>query len=395
MQKLRTATILFISWVVYFFSYLVPRNKRIWVFVGWHKTKNRETFADNSKYLFLHVANVREDIRAIWIARDKRMSRILQKQGYESYDVHSLRGVYYSLRAGYTIIDALMQLHNWRLSGRSKTIQLWHADGIKKLRRSSAWSLKKLPQILFSPSLYKRFHFFIASSPYIAENFVCPSFDVPKDKVHITGLPRYDVFFGPIPGAQIDIHLELQEKLDGLRTTHPKKIILYAPTFRREKTSDSQLDHIRFDELNEFLAEKEYVLFVSLHPKFAASQWLRNDFSNIYFINPDFDKYPLLPRFDMVITDYSSICLEFLLLDKPAIFYVYDFEEYKKNPGIPEEFWNLVPGPRVKTFDELCQALEAPDTLATERERVRNILFTFNKGGASAAVAQKILREIN
>ena len=128
MKRLWSGVLLFISWVVYLVSFLAPRNKRLWVFVGWHKSRERETFADNSKYLFLHVANTRKDVRAIWMAEDDKMRDILRSKGYESYNIHSLAGAYHSLRAGYTIIDALMRLPNWRYSGRSKTIQLWPAD---------------------------------------------------------------------------------------------------------------------------------------------------------------------------------------------------------------------------------------------------------------------------
>lgn len=395
MQKAKTVLIIALGWVIYFFSHLMPRDKKLWVFVGWHKTKDRETFADNSKYLFLHVANTKKNIRAIWLARDSKMSGILQSHGYESYDIHSLKGVYYALRAGCTVIDALMQLRNWRYSGGSITIQLWHADGIKKLDRSSAWSFSKLPRILFSPSLYKRFRFFIASSPYIAENFICPSFGASMDEVRITGLPRYDAFFRNIPGAEIDLHTELERHLKALRSKNIEKILFYSPTFRRGKGPDSSLAQLDLPRFNAFLLTKNYHLIISSHPKFSASDWLpSHTFSNISFSNPDYDKFLLLHYFDAIITDYSSMCLEFLLLDKPTIFFVYDLEEYRKNPGLPEEFWGMVPGPRVKTFEELLQAIEAPDTLADERKRVRDILFTFTKGRAAEAVACSIEQEI-
>jgi CDP-glycerol glycerophosphotransferase (TagB/SpsB family) len=377
MQKILTGAILLLSYAVYPFSFLFPRDKRVWAFVGWHKNKEREIFSDNSKYLFLHVANTRKDIRAIWIADDDKLARILRKRGYESYSITSLKGIYYSLRAGWTIIDAVIQLHNWRYSGGSSMIQLWHADGLKNLELDG-----------------RGFRFFIASSPYIAKHFMAPSFGAPLERVRITGLPRYDIFFKNISGAEIDQHTELEEKLDAVKTKDPKKVIFYAPTFRRGKSPKAQLDHLQLEKLNDFLLKQNYFLFISLHPKFASSDWASSDRSNIFFINPDFDKYPLLPRFDMVITDYSSTCLEFLLLDKPAIFYVYDFEEYKKDPGIPEEFWGLVPGPRVKTFEELLAALQAPDTLGAERKRVRDILFTFERGHCAEAVTREILKEI-
>jgi len=395
MRRMRTGGAIVTGWIIYFLSHFVPRSKRIWVFAGWHKNAERQIFSDNSKYLFLHVANTRNDVRAVWIGSDDKIVDILRTSGYESYSVHSLWGAFYSLRAGYTIIDALMQTEHWRYCGRSHVIQLWHADGLKTLHLGSTWSPKKYKEIIFSPGLFKKLHFCIASSPYIAEHFIGPSFEVPRQQIRITGLPRYDAFFEKIRGADIDLHTELKTKLDAVQASHPAKIIFYAPTFRRGRAASAQLDHLRLDEMNTFLVRNNFFLFVSLHPKFSASQWLQKNLSNLFFINPDFDKYPLLPRFDVVITDYSSMCLEFLLLDKPSIFYVYDFDEYRKAPGIPEEFWNLVPGPRVRTFEELLHALVAPDILAEERGRVRDILFTFEKGQSAELVTQSLLQEIS
>ena len=393
MEKIYTGTTILASWMIYFFSHLFPRSRKIWIFIGWHKNKDREIFADNSKYLFLHVAHTRKDIRAIWIGADDEIVEILNRNGYESYSVRTFWGAYYSLRAKYTIIDALMQIENWRYSGRSRVIQLWHADGLKTLHLGSVWSLEKYKEILLSPGLFKKSYFFIASSPYIAKHFISPSFDVPEQTIRITGLPRYDAFFNTVRGSEIDAHKELQEKLDAVKTKGARRIIFYAPTFRRGRTARTQLDHLKLQELNSFLAARNCFLFISLHPKFAASDWMQDALSQIVFINPDFDKYPLLPRFDIIITDYSSLCLEFLLLDKPSIFYVYDFDEYRKDPGIPEEFWNLVPGPRVQTFKELLKALDAPDTLQEERKRVRDILFTFERGRSSELVARYILKD--
>ena len=98
-----------------------------------------------------------------------------------------------------------------------------------------------------------------------------------------------------------------------------------------------------------------------------------------------------MPNFDLVITDYSSICLEFLLLDKPTIFYVYDLDDYRHNPGLPEEFWQLVPGPRVQNFDELLGTLDKPDQEAAARQRVRQILFEFKPGQAAQNAFQAII----
>ena len=395
--KIRTFVTLLISWILFPLSFLFPRSKKIWVFIGWQKNKDREIFADNSKYLFLHTSQHYPEIESIWIGQDQMMCNNLKKNGYKAYSIHSLAGVYYSLRAGYTIIDAVMRLPNWRYSGRSKTIQLWHADGIKKLAFTSKWTYSSFIKMILHPGSFKHFYFLIASSEYIRDNFVCPSFDVKKTKVRTTGLPRYDIFFNSVKDANIDVHTELSETLDHINQEKSEKIILYAPTFRRGKDLVEQLSPLNFKELNYFLNKKNYHLVVSLHPKFSTSNWIPEEqYSNIFFSNSGFDKYPLLSRFDLLISDYSSICIEFLLLNKPTIFYTYDIAEYRKNEGLAEKFWNHMPGSRVSTYQELVIALEA-DTkiLMAGTSIVREEIFQYRDGNSSERVTQEIRKDMD
>jgi CDP-glycerol glycerophosphotransferase (TagB/SpsB family) len=397
LNKANTVLGTLVSWIIFCLSFIVPRNKHTWIFIGWHKNPEREVFADNSKYVFLNVANNHKHIRAIWIGDDEKICKVLRSHGYTAYTVRSFWGAYYSLRARYTIIDALMQRSNWRYSGGSKTIQLWHADGIKTLTQTSSWAGKKFSEIFFSPGLLRSYSFLIASSDYIAKHFTAPSFDVSVSKVKITGLPRYDVFFGDVKNAEIDLHADLALKLTEIRKGNPKKIILYAPTFRRGRTLAEQLSPINYRNLNMFLKQHNYYFVVSLHPKFATGNWIPEAaYSNVIFSNPGFDQYPLLPQFDLVVTDYSSICIEFLLLNKPTIFYTYDIDTYRKNEGIAETFWNHMPGPRVSTYGALLDALSSDlTTHTTECESVRKEIFKYFDGNASERVTQEILNDIN
>jgi len=391
-QKLRRIIKVLLSWGVYFFSFSVSRNKKIWIFIGWRRGNQGEIFADNSKYIFLHVANTRKDIRAIWIGEDDRICDVLHANGYESYKISSREGIYYSLRAGYTFIDAFMRLRNWRYSGRSKVVQLWHGEGVKKTWRDDSHYRAKYNSII-SPNLFKNYHFLVASSECVSKHFVSPSFGVSKEKVCITGLPRYDVFFNEIPGSRIDINLALEWELKKIKLQNPKKIILYAPTFRRGMTEEDPLSAIRLSKLNEFFQKRRYFMVVSLHPKFSTKDWMpENTFTNISFVNPDYDTYPLLSNFDLLITDYSSLCMEFLLLEKPTIFFTYDIERYKKDPGLIENIWDLLPGPRVATLHDLLHALDAKiDNRQKDCKNAKEALFDFREGHSSQRVIKQIV----
>ena len=62
---------------------------------------------------------------------------------------------------------------------------------------------------------------------------------------------------------------------------------------------------------------------------------------------------------DIVITDYSSVCFEYSLLNKPMIFFAYDLEDYRSNlRGFYFDFLEEAPGPVVLTNDDLIDSIK-------------------------------------
>ena len=108
---------------IYGLSFITPRDKNIWLFGS---TFGRR-FTDNPRYLYMyvnHFSKVRfgaklpkneetatelekrlEKIRPIWISHNKETIKDLNNAGFEAYYYHSLKGVFYALRAGFYIFD--------------------------------------------------------------------------------------------------------------------------------------------------------------------------------------------------------------------------------------------------------------------------------------------------
>lgn len=62
---------------VYWFSFLIPRDKSIWLFGS---TFGRR-FADNPRYLYLYVSQHRDEfgVRPVWISHNKEIVDFLKK----------------------------------------------------------------------------------------------------------------------------------------------------------------------------------------------------------------------------------------------------------------------------------------------------------------------------
>ena len=86
--------------------------------------------------------------------------------------------------------------------------------------------------------------------------------------------------------------------------------------------------------------------------------------------------YTMLPAFDGLVTDVSSVWVDYLLLDKPMVFAFPDIQDYRDGRGLsiePYEDW--VPGPFVRDIDGLIAALadlvDGRDPMAGERQLAR------------------------
>lgn len=168
-----------IQYSLNFLSKFFPRNKRTWVFIGWHMKGKREIFADNTKYLFLHVSQNEPDIKAIWLAKDNNLVSTLRKRGYHAYHQKSILGIYYALRAGVTCIDAFLQPYNFQFSGGSKITQLLHGKGMKK----GGYNTKPI----------QKNDYIFTTSPFMTK--LIPSIFKKGSKVFETGFPRNDILF--------------------------------------------------------------------------------------------------------------------------------------------------------------------------------------------------------
>ena len=385
-NKVITLSKLLTAYTFHFLSCGFPRSKKVWVFIGWHTNVEREVFADNSKYLYLYTANQLPEVSAIWISHDRKLSKILSNNGYTAYYLYSLKGIFYSLRAEYTFVDAFMKLRNWQFSGRSKVIQLWHGKGMKKTGHDSNYSLKKYDQILF-PHLHQKFYKLIASSPYTVK-LMASTFKAKVEDILITGLPRNDILHSNISGSDIDSHQQLANQITDAKKNGCTKILFYAPTFRPD--GSNPLESFDFIKANEFLADKNWHLIVSLHPKFARKENVQiPSLSNISYVGAGYDIYPQLKDIDLLITDYSSLYVDFLQLSKPVVFYVFDILQYQSEMGLHEDFETLTPGPHPRTFNDLLEAINLP--ISSKYQVVKEYLHTYSDGESSTRVAKYFL----
>lgn len=235
-------------------------------------------------------------------------------------------------------------------------VQLWHGCGYKE--RISFGSCKR------------RYEYFTVVSDLYAKIFQ-KSFGLDPSQMLITGYPKADWLF------QKPAH-DYKEMLDFPKAN---KYIFWLPTFRTTCIKQlSQLDEYsdftetglpiviskeKLDELNDLLRKKDIVIIVKIHPFQDKNKMFVNSCSNIKLIdNEDLNKHDiminqLLTCADALVTDYSSVAIDYLLLNRPIAFTLDDLDEYTSSRGFFfDNIREWLPGKEVWTMEDLFDFIE-------------------------------------
>ncbi|MGE6850287.1 bifunctional glycosyltransferase/CDP-glycerol:glycerophosphate glycerophosphotransferase [Bacillus tropicus] len=272
-------------------------------------------------------------------------------------------------------------------------IDLWHGFPLKTMFYADPnYHNKNSISAFFKPLNY------LASYSHLYNELLYKCVRVDPNNFVITGAPRNDFLFNSNTR-------ELLCKFLNIEDTN-QKFIFYMPTFRaNSQTNSTKHSSILFgfndfdlSTFNQFLEKNNYQLIVKSHPLYGENyDKMLKGISHISLF-PDeklkewkIDLYEVLGATDFLITDYSSVYFDYLLLNKPIIFTPTDLEEYNEDRGFlltPYEEWT--PGPKV--FDQISLQSEI---LAYEtnhsyyqkaRKQVTNKIHAYQDGNSSERV---------
>ena len=205
------------------------------------------------------------------------------------------------------------------------------------------------------------------------------------------GYPRNDLLFDT---KRDDIIEKLINR--GIPIDDKKKIILYAPTWKGASFDRADKDIARYDEFCEYLSEhidtEKYQILIKPHPmvyKLLSEQEKRSG----RYIPQSIDTDELMAATDVLVSDYSSIFFDFLLTDRPIIFYIPDLESYKEYRGVYFGLHEL-PGPYSSDMGDIAGWLNRADTLRSEfgsaYDKMKTWSCEFDDGMASQKAVEAI-----
>jgi CDP-glycerol glycerophosphotransferase (TagB/SpsB family) len=350
-----------LNYLLYFISFLFPRSKNKWVFG--HYVLNQ--FADNPKHLFLYLNKYHRDIRAIWITKDDRLFKELRRLGFEVHKAQSLQGIYHCLTAKVYFYSAYVADVNYFTSGGAMLVNMWHGVGLKKIEfnitkgvLADCYLRKKWTYRFCSPWRFKRPDFFLSSTPFQSIPFAT-AFRIPMERCLNIGYPRNDLML--MPEAVRIVKIAAYEHPETLayigQLSKFSKVLIYMPTWRDTPNFFKNLN-LDFERINSTLKAKNELLILKVHINTLSIQ--ATGLSNVWIFPSHLDVYNIFPYTHTLITDYSSVLYDYLLLpDKEVILFVVDMEDYIANWEFNYPFLENVAGMVVGNKELLYQVLES------------------------------------
>ena len=227
----------------------------------------------------------------------------------------------------------------------------------------------------------------------------------PQELVYGLGFPRNDA----IINSKVDLHNIFNFK---------GKIIFYYPTIKlwASRPNNPHGDGFVSNLLktnedcaktNEYLKKHNILLVMKLHWASGGRDLLTQKYSSIIFVDEAFfashqtTSYECLGKADALLTDYSSVFYDYLIVNKPIGFIWTDFEQYRKTPGLVDLFINQTSkcGSKIYNFDDLFTFINNvklnKDPVKKEREKLKALVYPHKNPKSTERVTDFIIKTFN
>lgn len=342
--------------------------------------RSHPDYSDNARALAEYIISNGYQYKVYFDVKDPskyadRVPEIVFFSSKAKYGNYKLSCLHLLYTAGYLMSTHEMILTPSRAHKNQCTVRLWHGCSFKDKSGQDIYENRAFDAALVPGEL------FVKTKAYfwnVDEKYVLP-----------TGYPRYDWL-----RTRDEAALKL---INAYKINQETKVLLWMPTFRidkRGKCTESNsitqfplMDSIeKWKELDQLCVSCNIVIMVKLHPFQTEYEIPFNTFSNIkeitnqIFDEADVPMYKFVALTDALLSDYSSIAIDYLIVNHPIAYTLDDFEEYRNTRGfLVEDPRVFMPGHHLYTFEDLKRYLldlyEGRDQYKEQREQIRDQLI--------------------
>ena len=333
-------------------------------------------YSDNARAFSDYLIN-NSNYEIFWAVKELPLFKVDPRIHFVSKDAR-WKYIYHTLTSKY--LFSTHSAFHWANPKRQTYLCFWHGTMLKRIAYMQDPVRNKYSNHSVS--------FFSSPSDFYTPLFA-QSFNRKENEILLTGYPRIDFLL-----TENDSYVKL-----GIDKTRYSKVIMYLPTFRQPISGgytdtkknvfkDDVIDFTSKESLlkwNDFFRDRGILLMVKPHPS-DKNQLPQIDLSNILVIphktllENDIQLYSLLHYADALITDFSSVYCDYLVLDRPIGFMLSDMDKYSKGRGfVFEKPLDVLPGYKifgenefVSFCDEISKDIDSTIQLRKELQPMYN-----------------------
>lgn len=255
-------------------------------------------------------------------------------------------------RSDYIFVDDYVPVFSFlNVNSKNVIVQLWHAGFGFKLVGYGRFGITGSPHPY--ESCHRKYTYGIVGNDNLKEIY-SEVWGIDEASILSTGMPRLDNFLNrEYMNDIIKRFFSIYPTLSG------KRIITFAPTYRGFSQNDAYYDYEKIDleKIYNMCLDTNSVFLLKFHHFITNKISVDEKYLDCIYDLSDFNLNELLYVTDILVTDYSSCFYDFLLLNRPIIFYVYDKDIYEATRGIHRKLEDIAPGKICLNFDELLDCL--------------------------------------
>ncbi len=344
-------------------------------------------FADNAAYLFLHMSQSR-DLRCVWVTGSRTVARALRERDLDAVHRWSARGVWVAIRASWYVFSSYRSDVNLWLGDGARTLNLWHGLGVKRIQRDRVAGAGATVYAAPDGSLTARVFAddrhrpdFVLSGSDGTSSVLSSAFGVPRSRCLPFGYPRNDHLAAGMDPPDPLVDPQLYARL------RARTVVGYFPTFRDDSVSlPGGVPTVT--RLAEIVAEQDAVLMFKAHQ---ASVVPVEGSESLVVLASDADLNAYLGVCNVLVTDYSSVASDYLLLGRPIVLFCPDLDEYEATRGFALDPYQFLPGIVTRTSDELYDILSDITKIPLSPTHTASLVFYWGEhppAGACERIAR-------
>lgn len=366
---------------------IVPKDTNLFLFTAWFG----ERYSDNTMFLYEYFMK-ETNHRVMWITKNKKVYEMLKAVGKPVVMRNSLGGIWNQIRAKVVFSTIQINDHNPFLLSRCIFVDLDHGIIFKQVGYDID---KNNTYIERHDKIAKMFvDYYMTTPSYLTHLMMKHSYHIDEKHLLLCSKARLDYLFDETRWSKTTL-------INSIHQT--SKTIVYMPTHRScGAVTMNVSDILDLEFIDSICEEYGYTFVIKKHFYHKNEKEKLSCYRHIIDLTgEEIDAQDMLVNADILISDYSSAYIDYLLLNRPLVLYTYDLENYlEKERGLFVPFDKLDIGYQPKTKSELNDTLldvltNKADRYFEKRKNVKKIYFDESlKNGQACKGIEEIVTKL-